>query len=69
MNKYMKYVTRAMSITGILMTQLPAIVADGKISVEEMSQLIVSICQACGWKVELEIPDSLKGAVVGATIE
>jgi len=52
---------KALSVAGILANDLPAALADGKITVDEMVALIKKLLGVFDLPVEIEVPDDLLG--------
>ena len=69
MSKILRYAMRALSIGMIMGTKIPGIIADKKITLDELVGLTKEIAAVGGWKLHVEIPDDLKGKSLDATIE
>ena len=69
LSKLYRYAMRAITIGVVLGTKLPGIIADKKITLDEMVDLTKEIAAVGGWKLHIEIPESLKGKSLDATIE
>lgn len=59
MNKLYTYITRGLRVIGVITVKIPAIIADGKITIAELGSLMQSICDAGDWTIEIEIPSEL----------
>lgn len=62
---WFKYVQRAFSVMGIFTAMLPEILADGKVTVQEMTELFVQIAKICHWDIEIDVPSDLQDKVLG----
>ena len=54
-----------LALYAILMEMMPMILLDGKITVDEMSELIKKLCEAVGFRTEIAVPDELKAVDIG----
>lgn len=61
------YVTRAFSVVGLVTSAIPEIVADGKITVDEIAGLVKQLAVICHWDIEIDVPDELKEQVLGVS--
>jgi len=53
---------KALSIAGILATDLPAALADGKITVDEMTAIMGKMLAVFDIPMEIEVPEAAMGA-------
>lgn len=63
----MKYLIRAMEAAGFLIPWFASAMADGKISVDEMAELVKALARIFKIRVEIEIPEKVQGALLGVT--
>jgi hypothetical protein len=59
MSKIWKYFTRGAAVASILFTELPAALADKKLTMKELASLFQDICIAMDWPIEIAVPDSV----------
>lgn len=62
---WIRYVGRAFQVVGMLSAALPQMVADGKITVDEIVQLFVQLAAICNWDIEIDVPEEVKNSVIG----
>jgi len=55
---------KALSVAGVLATDLPAALSDGKITIDEMVSIIKKLLGIFDLPVLIEIPDELKDLTV-----
>lgn len=67
MASWFSYLSKAFKVAGVLMTRLPEIVADGKVTLEELCGLIEDLSGALDFKTSFEVPDDLKDQVIGVS--
>ena len=67
MSKVWKYFTRGAAVAGILFTELPAALADNKLTMRELASVLENICKAMDWPIEIEVPAEI--AEIAATIK
>ena len=65
MLKYWKYVRRGLSVMAILATEIPTILEDGKVTVDEIVSMMKLICNVCNWDIEFDVPVEVKEIAVG----
>lgn len=69
MSKLMKYFMRGAAVTSALIATVPAALADGKITVDEMAGMAKAVCAAAGWKISLDVPEGIKSNVIGMAFD
>lgn len=62
---WFKYVTRALQVMGLMTATLPEILADGKITVKEITDVFVRMAQICHWDIEIDVPSGVQNQVLG----
>ena len=62
---YFKYLRRGLAVIGLLTTVMPEVLADGKVTVGELSGVFIEICKICNWDVHIDVPDDVRSAVLG----
>jgi len=65
--KWFKYVRRGLACVGLLADTLPVALADGKLTIKEMAEIVGGICKICNWDVDIKIPPDVMETVVGIT--
>lgn len=63
------WVLKGFSVVGIISGKIPAILADGKITIEEMTDLTKSILEVFDVPVQFDIPSELKGGIIAASLD
>ncbi len=53
----------------IIMGKLPVILEDGKVTIDEMVDLITALLQVFDVPVAFDLPDELTGQVIGARLD
>lgn len=62
------WIFKGISAVGIIMEKLPQILEDGKISVDEMVDLVTSLLGIFDVPVSFDIPDEITGQIIGAKL-
>lgn len=62
------WIGKAFTVLGIVSAKIPAIMADGKISIDEMVDLTTSILAVFDVPFVFEIPDEIKGTSLAARL-
>jgi len=56
---WFKYLSRGITVAGLLAVELPKILADGKVTVKEMTDFFVKVAGVFGFPVSLDIPTDM----------
>ena len=67
--KWLRYVQRAFALASLLAVYVPQIMADGKITVDELVEMTKKVCEIGNWKLSIDLPENLKGTSLNAKIE
>uniref|UniRef100_A0A6M3JTR5 Uncharacterized protein n=1 Tax=viral metagenome TaxID=1070528 RepID=A0A6M3JTR5_9ZZZZ len=67
--KWLRYVSRAFELASLLAVYVPMIMADGKITVDELVEFARKVFEIGGWKFEIELPGNIKGTTLNAKVE
>ena len=64
MFKWFKYISKGIAIINVLAVEIPRVIEDGQISVQEMANIVTAICLAGGWKVNVKVPKDISEALI-----
>ena len=67
--KWLRYVQSAFALASLLAVYVPQIMADGKITVDELVEMTKKVCEIGNWKLSIDLPENLKGTSLNAKIE
>lgn len=62
--KYFGYITKGIAIMSALTIEIPTIVADGKVTVDEIVALFKKVCEIGGWSMIIDVPASVANEIV-----
>ena len=62
------WIFKGLQVAGTLATKVPAIIADGKVTVDEMVDLTTTILTIFEVPVSFEVPDELRAMTIGAKL-
>jgi hypothetical protein len=69
MFKYIKYIKRAFALGTLLAFEVPKIMEDGKVTIDEIVDFAKQVFEIGGWKAHFEVPKELKNKSLDANIE
>jgi len=57
---FWKYFSRGISLAKLVLTEVPAALKDGVLTVEEMARIFQEIVRICNWDLNIEVPDEIR---------
>uniref|UniRef100_A0A6M3JVC5 Uncharacterized protein n=1 Tax=viral metagenome TaxID=1070528 RepID=A0A6M3JVC5_9ZZZZ len=61
------WLTKGMAVMGILMVDLPAALSDGKLTIQEMANIMAKVALVFGITLEINVPAELMAKAVAVT--
>lgn len=67
MTNFFTILGRALKVVGVLTSKLPLYLMDGKLTGQEMADLVVEVSAAAGWTLDITLPQDFGQAIIGVT--
>lgn len=62
--KWFHYFRRGLAVVGILSVELPKAMKDGKLTVQEITDIFLQVCAVCDWDIAINVPPEIVNTVV-----